>query len=204
MGSKGAATREKILQSAEQIILRKGFTATSIEDIITASFVTKSGFFYHFDGKSDLAAGLVERYLSDDDRIFTGMFERAESLSEDPLQQYLIFLKLLAEMMADLPNGHPGCLVASFTYESMQLEPEVLKRIADGLLSWRSLFGEHLQRVADVYPMKIPMRSEDMADMLTSVMEGGIVTSLTLNEPDILVRQILQYRDFIRLQFGDV
>lgn len=204
MGSKGAATREKILASAEQIILRKGFSATSIEDIISSAHITKSGFFYHFAGKNELAAGLVERYLLDDDRIFNEMFDRANSLSDDPLQQFLIFLKLLAEMMADLPNGHPGCLVASFTYESMQLEPAVLTRIADGVLGWRELFGKHLQRIADVYPMKIPMTIDDLADMLTAIMEGGIVTAMTLKEPDVLVRQILRYRDFIRLQFGDV
>ena len=33
----------------------------------------------------------------------------AGKLSDDPRQAFLITLKLLAEVMADLPNGHPGC-----------------------------------------------------------------------------------------------
>lgn len=204
MGTKGQATRENILGIAEQIILQKGFTATSIDEIISEANITKSGFFYHFNGKNELAAGLVDRYQNEDDRIFAEMVARAESLSEDPLQQLLIFLKLMAEMFADIPNGHPGCLVASFTYESLQFDPEVIAKVREGVLGWRALFGNLIRRAAQAYPMRIDTPVDDLADMLTSVMEGGIVTSLTLRDPDILVRQILNFRNFMRLQFEGV
>lgn len=204
MVTKGQETRERILGVAEQIILQKGFSATSIDEIISEANITKGGFFYHFNGKNELAVGLVERYQTEDTRIFAELFERAESLSEDPLQQMLIFIKLMAEMFADLPSGHPGCLVASFTYESLQFEPDVLERVAAGVLGWRAMFGEHIQKIVEVYPMRIELPVEDLADMLTAVMEGGIITSLTLKDPDILVRQLLQYRDFLRLLFDSV
>jgi len=204
MPTKGESTRENILAVAEQIILQKGFTATSIEEIINAANITKSGFFYHFAGKNELAQGLVDRFLVEDSRIFNEMMDRARSLSEDPLQQMLIFMKLMAEMMADIPNGHPGCLVASFTYESMQFDAEVLEGVRQGMLDWREIFSKQLQAVADAYPMKTETPVDDLADMLTAVMEGGIVTSLTIGEPDILVRQLLLYRDYLRLLFGSV
>lgn len=204
MGTKGQETRDNILGVAEQIILQKGFSATSIDEIISQAKITKSGFFYHFNGKNELAVGLVERYQTEDNRIFNGLTERAESLSEDPLQQLLIFLKLMAEMFADIPNGHPGCLVASFTYESQQFEPAVIEKVREGVLGWRALFAQLIQKAADAYPMRVDLAVDDLADMLTAVMEGGIVTSLTLRDSDILVRQILNYRHFIRLLFGDI
>ena len=204
MATRGESTRNKILEVAEQIILKKGFSATSIEDIIGEAHITKSGFFYHFSGKNELALGLVERYKVEDTRIWNELMDRARSLSEDPLQQMLIFMKLMAEMMADIPNGHPGCLVASFTYESMQFDTGVLEGIRDNVLAWRNVFGTQLQAVADAYPMKIETPIDDLADGITAVMEGGIVTSLTLGEPEILVRQLLMYRDYLRLLFGDV
>lgn len=203
MATKGEATREKILEVAEKIILKKGFSGTSIDEIISGAAITKGGFFYHFSGKNELAVGLIDRYRRDDDRLFNGLFERADSLSEDPLQQMLIFMKLLAETMADIPNGHPGCLVASFTYESQQFEAAVLQNVRAGVVSWRRLFGKHLQKVADRYPMKIETPVDDLADMLTSIMEGGIVTSLTLRDPEILVRQLNLYRNHLRMLFGD-
>ncbi len=45
---KGSATRERILELAEAAVLEKGFAATSIEELIVAAGITKSGFFYHF------------------------------------------------------------------------------------------------------------------------------------------------------------
>ena len=52
---KGEATRERILEIAEAAVLAKGFGATSIEEVIAEAGLTKSGFFYHFKDKHDLA-----------------------------------------------------------------------------------------------------------------------------------------------------
>ena len=50
-------TRARILEVAEAAVLAKGFASTSIEEIIAAVGITKSGFFYHFRDKSALAKG---------------------------------------------------------------------------------------------------------------------------------------------------
>jgi AcrR family transcriptional regulator len=204
MGAKGAQTREHILATAESIILQRGYAGTSIEDIIGQAGITKGGFFYHFDGKSDLARNLIMRFLDQDAAFFTGLVERAKSLTEDPLQQLLIFLKLMAEAMADLPSTHPGCLVASFTYESQQFDKEIQDLNAQGILSWRNIFMEQLEKIVEKYPMKIERPLEELADMLTSVIEGGIIMSRALDDRDILPNQLLQYRNYIRLVFGDL
>ena len=97
MGTKGERTREHVLATAESIILQKGYAGTSIEDIISAAGITKGGFFYHFDGKNDLAKGLMLRYLDQDEQFFRSLGDRARTLTEDPLQQ-------LSETG---PNPHP-------------------------------------------------------------------------------------------------
>jgi AcrR family transcriptional regulator len=68
MGTKGEQTREHILATAESIILQRGYSGTSIEDIIGEAGITKGGFFYHFDGKNDLAKNLMLRYLDQDEK----------------------------------------------------------------------------------------------------------------------------------------
>jgi AcrR family transcriptional regulator len=52
---KPASTRERMIELAEQMVLRKGFASTSIEELIAGVGITKSGFFYHFKDKYDLA-----------------------------------------------------------------------------------------------------------------------------------------------------
>lgn len=204
MPTKGELTRENILGIAERIILQKGFSGTSIDEIIESASITKGGFFYHFKGKEDLARHLMLRYQAADDIFFNDLFDRADSLSEDPLQQMLIFLKLLAEAMGNLPETHPGCLVASFTYENQQFNDDVKQIICDCLVGWRRLFAKKLSRISVAYPMKVETDIMELADTLTSIVEGGIILSRAFNEPERLVNQILQYRNYIRLLYGNI
>lgn len=204
MPRKGEKTRERVLATAERLILQRGFVGTSIEDILAEARITKGGFFYHFDGKRDLAKQLILRYLEQDTALFRSLIDRAGALTEDPLQRYLIFLKLLAETMADLPGSHPGCLVASFAYESRQFDAEIISLNAEGVLSWRRIFLELLEPAAKKYPPALDVDLEELADTLTAVIEGGIVVSKVLDDPAILPRQILQYRSYVRAVFGDL
>ena len=64
---KGSDTKERILDVAEAAVLEKGFAATSIEELIAAVDITKSGFFYHFKDKNALAKALLIRYVERED-----------------------------------------------------------------------------------------------------------------------------------------
>lgn len=204
MAKRGQERREKILQVAEGIILQQGFSATSIEDILEKAHITKGGFFYHFPGKVELARALVERYLEEDDKFFDHLASRAVELSEDPLQQMLLFLNLLAESMENLEEVHPGCLIASFTYESQQIDDTVKALILEGLLRWRAFFRKLLEKIVEAYPPQQGVNLDEMADLLTSVIEGGIIISRVLNDKIALSQQIRQYRLYVKLLFEPV
>jgi len=107
---KGSNTRDRILDVAEAAILEKGFAATSIDELIAAVGITKNGFFYHFKDKSELAKALLVRYVAREDTLFDDLFRRADELDEDPLHGFLVGLKMMSEVMADLPAGsRPPC-----------------------------------------------------------------------------------------------
>ena len=149
----GAARRaSEFLPIAEEAVLAKGFAATSIEEIIAAVGITKSGFFYHFKDKRDLAKALLERYLEHDRRLLDELFRRGDELNDDPLHGFLVGLKLFAEMMANLPEAHPGCLAASFAYQDQLFNQEIRTLNAEGLLAWRARFRERLELIAERYP----------------------------------------------------
>jgi TetR/AcrR family transcriptional regulator, transcriptional repressor for nem operon len=199
---KSAPTREQILEAAEAAVLAKGFSGTSIDELIAAVGISKSGFFYHFSDKTELAKALLQRYVQEDNQIFKDMFSRADELSEDPLHSFLIGLKMLAELFADLPNGHPGCIVASICYHEQLFDRDVRDINEQAVLGWRERFRERLERVADRYPPRIPVSLDDLADMLSVVAEGGIIFSKATKDAASLPRQMLLYRDFIRLVFS--
>jgi TetR/AcrR family transcriptional repressor of nem operon len=200
--SKGEQTRERLLDIAQDAVLHKGFAGTSLDEIICEAGITKSGFFYHFRDKNDLAKALLQRYLDNEWRVFEDLFRQAEELSDDPLHSFLIFLKLFADLMSDIPNGHPGCLVASYVYQDYLFSQEVRRMTTEGHRIWRTRFRERLDRIAARYPPKIEINLDDMADMLSAVADGGIILGKSLSEPGVLTRQIMQYRAYVKLVFG--
>ncbi|MBW8637363.1 TetR/AcrR family transcriptional regulator [Hoeflea sp. WL0058] len=199
---KGQETRERLLDIAELSVLAKGFGATSIEEIIAEAQITKSGFFYHFRDKNELARALLQRYLDREDGLLDELFDRARELHDDPLHAFLIGLKLLAEKMADLPNGHPGCMVAAYCYNERLFDPSVRSLNRTAVLGWRERFVAALEEIAAVYPPRDDVDLQSVADMVSSTVDGGIILSKALGEPAVLSKQILLYRSYIKLLFS--
>jgi TetR/AcrR family transcriptional regulator, transcriptional repressor for nem operon len=166
-------TRERILELAEAAVLAKGFASTSIEELIAAAGISKSGFFYHFKDKGELAEAMMERYLVQDKAVLDEIFKRADELNDDPLHGLLVALKLFAEMLANLPEAHPGCLAASFCYQDQLFNKKIRDMNAEGLLRWRRRFRERLDRIVEKYPPRGPVDLEALSDMVASNVEGG-------------------------------
>lgn len=199
--ARGEDTRQRILDAAHEAVVDKGFGATSIDELLAVTGVSKSGFFYHFRDKTELARALIERYIDEDERVYDAIFAQARSLVDDPLQVFLAALRLLADAMADLPRGHPGCLVALSCYHERQFDASVRKLNREGALAWRRRFRAVFDEIAAVHPPRTPIDGDDFADMVSTVLEGGIVMSKALDDPAILPRQILLLREFVRQSF---
>jgi AcrR family transcriptional regulator len=194
-------TRERILEVAESAVLAKGFAGTSIEELIAAVGITKSGFFYHFKDKSELAKGLLLRYLDHDREILDGIFRRGDELHDDPLHGFLVGLKLFAEMMGNLPQEHPGCLAASFAYSDQLFNSEIRRLNAEGILAWRKRFRERLDLIAAKYPPRFDVDFDALSDMASTLVEGALIMGRMLNDASIPPRQVLLFRDFVRSIF---
>jgi TetR/AcrR family transcriptional regulator, transcriptional repressor for nem operon len=198
---KRESARERILDLAEAAVLQKGFGATSIEELIAGAGISKSGFFYHFRDKGELAKALLVRYLERDRAILDDIFARADALNDDPLHGFLVGLKLFADMMAEMTEVHPGCMVASVCYQEQLFDREIRELNRDAMLAWRVRFRERLDLIAAAYPPRIAVDLDDLADMISVVVDGGITLSKVMRDPPMLARQVLLYRSFVRAVF---
>jgi AcrR family transcriptional regulator len=55
------ATRQALLDAAEQVFMNKGVARTSLEEIARAANVTRGAVYWHFRNKSDVFSAMVER-----------------------------------------------------------------------------------------------------------------------------------------------
>jgi len=199
--TKGERTRDRILDITYEAVIRKGFASTSIEELVEAAGITKSGFFYHFKDKTDLAHQLIERYTGENARFLDEMAARARELSDDPLHSFLIFLKFYAEAMTELVHAHPGCMVATVTFQDQSWDRETRKLTVDSVISWRERFIGWLEEIATVYPPKGKAELSDLADAILAFTYGGMTLSKALGESATIGRQAMMFRETVRLHF---
>jgi AcrR family transcriptional regulator len=200
--TKGERTRERIMDLAYRSIVEKGFAATSIEELVEAAGITKSGFFYHFRDKNDLARQLFERFLAEDESILDTLESRARELSDDPLQSFLIFLNLYAQMMDDMEALHPGCMVATVTYQERMFDAEVRKMNVDYLERMRARFVRWIGEIVATNPPRFEVEVEEIADHLNVVVEGAIIQSKALRDETLMGKQTRLFRQYVKLLFG--
>ena len=100
-----------------------------------------------------------------------------------------------------MPEAHPGCLAASFCYQDQLFNREIRELNADGMLAWRRRFRERLDLIAQRYPPAGSVDLDALADMASTLVEGGLILGRVLKDITILPRQILLYRDFVRSIF---
>jgi len=197
----GRITRNKIMDVAQQMVLDVGLSGTSVEKVIEGADISKGTFFYHFKTKHDLAAALIERYADNDAQHYFDTMEKAEQLSRDPLQQVLIFIGLFIEDMEQLEDPFPGCLYASYCYQSGAISGDVMLKVERMLLFWRDRLSAKFEELVAEYPPQIPVQCNHLADHVTTTFEGAFILVKVMKEPKLAAEQLIQCRNYVELLF---
>lgn len=151
----------------------------SIGALVAGAEITRSGFFHHFPDNNALAQALIERYIEQDRVILDSTFQAPTSSATTRWHSMLIALKPFAEMLANLPNGHPDCIVAADCYQERLFE-----------------------RTAARHPPRDPVDLVALADMISTTVEGGIVMAKVLGDPGVLAGQVMLQRSSVKMLFS--
>jgi len=136
------------------------------------------------------------------DALFDDLFARARELTDDPLHIMLVGLKLLAEMLEDMPEGHPGCIVATAVYQDRLFDRDVQEANRRAMLGWRKRFREIFDAIAEVYSTNKDVDLDELADMVSVVIEGRLITARALGDPKATSQQIMLMRSYVKLLFS--
>lgn len=189
------------MDSAEALILNHGFDGTTVDSVIESAGVSKGAFFHHFSSKAELGRLLVQRYADNDAEHLEQTLNKAEALSDDPLQQLLIFIKLLEQEMESLQEPYPGCLFASYLNQSGLFDDQIMEIIRKSMIKWQNRVLVKLEEIKIKYPPSRDIDLKSLADMLMVTYEGAFVLSQSLKDPQIIARQLSHYHTYLQLLF---
>jgi len=203
MAAKGTETKDRILDTAQGLVLERGFAATSLDDIISATGLTKGAFFHHFRSKADLARKLVERFAANDFQLFDDWERRAAALADDPYQAVVIFIKLFEEWLASLPTPFAGCLFAVYVYENDAFDADINAFVRTSLERWQDYYERMFAAVLAARRPKTDVTARELAETYISTMEGAFILARAYKEPELIVRQSRLFRDYLKLLFEE-
>ena len=103
-------TPQRILDVAERLVQTRGFNGFSYADIAAALNVTKASLHYHFRGKADLGASLIERY----ERNFATALASIDAATGDAGEKLRRYAAIYGTVLADNRMCLCGMLAAEF------------------------------------------------------------------------------------------
>lgn len=137
-------TKERLLDTAIDLIWRNNYSAVSVDDICREADVRKGSFYYHYKSKADLAVAAMEKYYQDSKPVFNEVF----SAEYAPLERFEKLADLVVEKQQDTVNkyGHVcGCPFATLGSE-MAGQEELIREKADEVFRRYERFYESALR----------------------------------------------------------
>jgi len=183
-------TREKLVRAAEREMLRDGYSATRVDEVISKAGLSKGSFYHFFDSKESLGLAALDHYFVDRVRR---LGDGAYAAETDPLRRADGFLDHASNVAQELWKS--GCLLASLA--------------ADAAGSSRVISGALRKRTSELRALLVEVLSPygtpettagDLADQFLVCVEGSIVLARIYDDPAYLRRGLEQFRR--RLQRG--
>ncbi|WP_345764500.1 TetR/AcrR family transcriptional regulator [Diaminobutyricibacter sp. McL0608] len=174
--ARGAKTRERIVTAAADLMYVGGVGATTLDDVVAASGVSKSQLYHHFTGKDAVVRAVIDL-----------MGERVIERERDALGHVSTFAGLrrwrdaLVQNNA-LRNGAYGCALGSFASEVADHD-EIARRALSALFTeWQDLLSGVLRRLQDSGALPAEAPVEQLATGLMGALQGGYMLAQTAGD----------------------
>jgi AcrR family transcriptional regulator len=177
---KGAATRQRIVRAAADLVLERGATGTSLEDIRAATHTSKSQLFHYFpDGKYELVSAIgafqAERVL-DAQRPFLDQLDTWESWEG--------WRDAVLEHYSTQP--HWGCPVGALTAELIHSEPNRAAESVAHMERWRMHLETGIVRLIEAGLLRPDTEHRTLSLAIFATLQGGLTLTAQAQSIDPL------------------
>lgn len=140
--TKASNTRHTILEKGFDLIYKKGYQTTSIDEIIATTKVTKGAFYYHFKTKDEMGIAIVNEIVKP---IMQQNFIIPLKNASKPLEKIYLMIKSLLLENPFLKREY-GCPVGNLTQEMTPWNIEFSKALNELILEWQTTIENSIKK----------------------------------------------------------
>jgi len=178
--------REKLLDAALKIMLEKGYSSTSVDELCEAAGVSKGSFYHFFKTKEDLGVELLRDYHRRGSEAFAA---GPHGQIPDPKERALAFVDHLLNIAA--PMWGPGCLIGNFALDLTDAHPALQQEVSD---TFRSVSDGMAAILAPLDPDQGPGAGNDLAEDFLVTLEGALVLARAHDDWAYVTRALNRFR----------
>ncbi|HTF49602.1 MAG TPA: helix-turn-helix domain-containing protein [Pseudonocardia sp.] len=193
----GSATKQRILDAAERLVIENGFAATSVDQVIAESGSSKGAFFHHFGSKLDLARELVDRYAAAELADLEKAVAQVQAATEDPVERVIAFIRIFEDGADQLMAAQSNCLFVSILTERQLAQSGTSDRIAENILAWRTVLSGMLRDALGSRAPAPAIDTDALADHLFVTFEGAFILCRSMTDARHMGAQLGVLRQLI-------
>ncbi len=186
-------TRTALVEATVGLILRQGFTATSVGQICEAAGVTKGSFFHHFESKDAIGRAAIEWWGG----FGTSLYAEAwKNESADPLVQ----LGAMFEIMDGFTRREDQvctCVVGIISQETALSNDDLREAAACELDRWTENTARLITAAKKCHCPDAEFEPTDLATHLNALWQGSMLIAKARQDPALIRRNLSQAREWI-------
>ncbi len=189
-------TRATILDAAFTEIYHHGFRATSIDEIVAKTTMTKGAFFSHFHSKNELGYALVDEVLRE---MTLDRWVRPVAAYKNPVQGIITRFRKIIE---STPEEHIalGCPLNNLTQEMSAVDPVFREKLRAVLQLWIEETERYLKKAQAEGYLRKDVNTKQVAEFVVMVEEGSFAMVKNLRDKRVywsLYESLKQYLESI-------
>jgi TetR/AcrR family transcriptional repressor of nem operon len=189
-------TRQKLLDAAEDLMLTKGYTATSVDEVCEAAGLTKGSFFHYFEGKEHLGRVLAERFYASWQQLSqSAPFRR----KKDPLERVFGHVDFFIE--ASHAPTWKGCLLGTFVQELSVTHPGIRSACAAYFDELADDLRQDLDEAKAKYTPRARWSTRGVAEHLIAVAQGAIILAKARQDRQAFEQSLVHYKEYLKRLF---
>lgn len=190
-------TRARLIAAARDLVRRKGFADTSVDDLCAAASVTKGAFFHHFASKDALGVALIEDWTETTGAMFAA---HPYNAAPDPFDRLLAYINLRRALLC-MPLPEFTC-VAGTTVQEVYATSDPMRRAArNSLVSGANHVRAHIAALLAAHPVP-GVTADSLARQFQIAVQGGIILAKAEGNASPAAEALDHLERYLRLLFG--
>ncbi|MDQ2987287.1 MAG: TetR/AcrR family transcriptional regulator [Armatimonadota bacterium] len=188
----------KLIEAAVRLVLKQGYSATTVDQICAEAGVTKGSFFHYFSSKDEIchaAMGVWSSYWRQ--ILASAKFEELD----DPLDRVYRLLDTMQAAYLNSPVG-TGCMVGTVAQELSSPNEAFRKACKGHFDDWVEYAAKLLKDAKASHSPRIDFDSEEVAWWLQSFVQGTLLIARSKQEPEFIIANIKHCRAYVDYLFG--